>query len=96
MKTTVGFWIDVEDKLRGLIDKTYGAYYVGGTLMLPVNGGEVGLNLSGKFFTISRDHEVKGMQPTNVTEMVRKVYLTYKGYTSHYSKEVTGNCGNVR
>lgn len=95
MKTTAGFWRDVEDKLRGVINKTHGAYYVGGTLMLPVNGGEVGLNLNGKYFTISSDPEVKGMQPTSVTEMVRRVYLVYKGYTSHYSRTITGDCGNI-
>jgi len=87
---TIDAILDGKKQLEG---KVTAIYYAGGTLCLDfINGGGIGLNLDGKGFSYRSG---KIYVPKTITEKVRKLYLKKRGYTSHFSKSITGNMGNV-
>jgi len=95
-------WSSVELGLIDLDSENGFGYYAGGTLMLPYgNKREVGLNLDGNGFVLSSpspEHRKNNrvVQPIHITELVRKSYLKFKGYTPYFSTTVTGNFGNMK
>ena len=86
------FWRHVEEALNN-IEQT-GAYYMGGTLSLPLgknkSGKDIGicLNLFGRGFVLSDLKNTRVYLPDFITELVKNKYLRYNGKTEYFIKAI--------
>jgi|GEM_PF-6318444 len=77
-------WSEVEERL---IKRDMNLYYVGGTLSVSLDNKRfVALNLNGHGFD---QDDNKLIQPENILEIVRSIYLEVKGSTAYYKEEVS-------